>query len=44
VLFISKGRILLEGDPRTLPAAHGKKSLEDLFIALARESLAPESP
>jgi ABC-2 type transport system ATP-binding protein len=44
VLFISKGRILLEGDPRALPAAHGKKSLEDLFIALARESLAPESP
>lgn len=44
VLFISKGRILLEGDPRALPAAHGKKTLEELFIALARESLAPESP
>jgi ABC-2 type transport system ATP-binding protein len=42
VLFISKGRILLEGDPRALPAAHGKKTLEELFIALARESLAPE--
>jgi ABC-2 type transport system ATP-binding protein len=42
VLFISKGRILLEGDPRALPAAHGKKSLEELFIALARESLVPE--
>ncbi len=44
VLFISKGRILLEGDPRALPAEHGKKTLEELFIALARESLAPESP
>jgi ABC-2 type transport system ATP-binding protein len=44
VLFISKGRILLEGDPRALPAAHGKKTLEELFIALAREALVPEAP
>jgi ABC-2 type transport system ATP-binding protein len=36
VLFLSRGRILLEGDPRTLPAAHGKDTLEDLFIAVAR--------
>jgi ABC-2 type transport system ATP-binding protein len=43
VLFISKGRILLEGDPRKLPAAHGKKTLEELFIALAREALLPEA-
>ena len=42
VLFISKGRILLEGDPRKLPEQHGKKTLEELFIALARESLVPE--
>jgi ABC-2 type transport system ATP-binding protein len=35
VLFLSHGRILLEGDPRTLPAAHGKESLEELFIAVA---------
>lgn len=40
VLFLSRGRILLEGDPRTLPAAHGKSSLEELFIAVAREPLA----
>ena len=39
VLFLSKGRILLEGDPQTLPAAHGRDNLEDLFIAVARESL-----
>ncbi len=39
VLFLSRGKILLEGDPRTLPAAHGKESLEDLFITVAREPL-----
>ena len=44
VLFISKGRILLEGDPRKLPGQHGMGNLEDLFIHLARESLAPPSP
>lgn len=40
VLFLSHGRILLEGDPRALPATHGKESLEELFISLANESLA----
>jgi ABC-2 type transport system ATP-binding protein len=39
VLFLSKGKILLQGDPRTLPREHGKESLEELFIALAREPL-----
>ncbi len=39
VLFVSKGRVLLEGDPRRLPAEHGRDSLEDLFIAVAREPL-----
>jgi ABC-2 type transport system ATP-binding protein len=39
VLFLSRGKILLEGDPRTLPAQHGKDTLEDLFIAVAREPL-----
>jgi ABC-2 type transport system ATP-binding protein len=39
VLFLSRGRILLEGDPRTLPHEHGKETLEELFIALAREPL-----
>ncbi|MGD1069155.1 MAG: ABC transporter ATP-binding protein [Bryobacteraceae bacterium] len=40
VLFLSHGKILLEGDPRQLPAAHGKDTLEDLFIAVARQPLA----
>jgi ABC-2 type transport system ATP-binding protein len=36
VLFLSHGKILLEGDPRTLPAEHGKETLEELFITVAR--------
>ena len=39
VLFLSKGRLLLAGDPRTLPAEHGKATLEELFITVAREPL-----
>jgi len=39
VLFLSHGKILLEGDPRALPAQHGASSLEELFIKLAREPL-----
>jgi ABC-2 type transport system ATP-binding protein len=39
VLFLSKGRILVEGDPKTLPSAHGVDTLEQLFIVLAREPL-----
>jgi ABC-2 type transport system ATP-binding protein len=42
VLFLSHGKILLAGDPRTLPGEHGKETLEDLFVALAREPLALE--
>ncbi|HEX5413863.1 MAG TPA: ABC transporter ATP-binding protein [Terriglobia bacterium] len=42
VLFLSHGRILLEGDPQTLPAEYGKETLEDLFVAVAREPLALE--
>src|SRR3954468_14540752 len=39
VLFLAKGRILLEGNPRTLPSDHGKGNLEELFITVAREPL-----
>jgi len=41
VLFLSRGRILLEGDPRRLPGQHGARTLEELFIHIAREPLAP---
>jgi ABC-2 type transport system ATP-binding protein len=39
VLFLSRGKVLLEGNPRTLPGEHGAASLEDLFIRVAREPL-----
>jgi ABC-2 type transport system ATP-binding protein len=39
VLFMSRGRILLEGDPRVLPGQHGAANLEELFIGIARERL-----
>jgi len=40
VIFLSHGKVLLDGDPRTLPGQHGAATLEDLFIRLAREPLA----
>jgi ABC-2 type transport system ATP-binding protein len=43
ILFLSHGKILLEGDPKTLPQEHGKKNLEELFIAIAREPLLLEN-
>lgn len=42
VLFLSHGKILLEGDPKLLPEEHGKASLEELFITVAREPLTLE--
>jgi len=44
VLFLSHGKILLEGDPKRLPREHGKDTLEELFLAVAQEPLALESP
>lgn len=43
VLFLSHGKIILTGDPKTLPAKYGKKDLEELFITVAREPLSLES-
>ena len=40
VLFLSRGKVLLEGNPKTLPGEHGSPSLEHLFIRMAREPLA----
>jgi ABC-2 type transport system ATP-binding protein len=39
VLFLSRGKTLLQGDPKELPRQHGMASLEELFIAVAREPL-----
>jgi ABC-2 type transport system ATP-binding protein len=43
VLFLSRGRILLQGDPRSLPREHAAATLEELFIRIAREPLAQEA-
>jgi len=42
VLFLSHGKILLEGNPRTLPQEYGMRNLEELFIAVAKEPLTIE--
>jgi ABC-2 type transport system ATP-binding protein len=39
VLFLHRGKILLQGDPKTLPEEHGVATLDELFIRLAREPL-----
>jgi ABC-2 type transport system ATP-binding protein len=39
VLFLSRGRIVLEGDPKALPRQHGAASLDDLFVAVAHQAL-----
>ena len=44
VLFLSRGKILLEGNPKTLPREHGRQTLEELFIAVAREPLTLGGP
>lgn len=36
MMLLSRGRVLIEGDPRELPGQHGMASLEDLFIDLSR--------
>lgn len=42
VMFLSQGKILLSGDPKTLPGERKKKNLEELFISIAREPLSQE--
>jgi ABC-2 type transport system ATP-binding protein len=39
VMFLSQGEIILEGDPKELPAQYGKRTLEDLFVSVAREPM-----
>ena len=41
VLFLSRGRVVLEGDPKKLPAENGVDSLEELFVSVAKERLHP---
>jgi len=39
VLFLSHGRIVLEGDPKTLPTEHGAATLDELFVNVAQEAV-----
>jgi len=39
VMFLSHGKVLLEGDPRMLTREHGAASLDDLFVQVAHEAL-----
>jgi len=39
VMFLSHGKIILQGNPKTLAKEYGKKDLEELFITVAREPL-----
>ena len=39
VMLLSQGEIILEGDPKELPGQYGKRTLEDLFVSVAREPL-----
>ena len=43
VLFLSRGRVLLQGEPEALVRQHGASSLEDLFVTVANEPLAGEA-
>jgi ABC-2 type transport system ATP-binding protein len=39
VMLLSQGEIILQGDPKELPGQYGKRTLEDLFVSVAREPL-----
>ncbi len=43
VLFLSKGKIVLEGDPKKLLRDHGAETLDDLFVAVAHEALGADA-
>ncbi|HKT53808.1 MAG TPA: ABC transporter ATP-binding protein [Caulobacteraceae bacterium] len=44
MLFLSRGKVLLQGDPKTLAHEHGAASLDDLFVAVAHEALGETRP
>ncbi|MBU6231194.1 MAG: ABC transporter ATP-binding protein [Patescibacteria group bacterium] len=39
VIFINKGKIRDDGTPKELVAKHGRKDLNEVFLAIARESI-----
>jgi ABC-2 type transport system ATP-binding protein len=44
MMFLSRGKIVLQGDPKTLAHEHGAASLDDLFVAVAHEASAEARP
>ena len=44
VMFLSRGKVLLQGDPKTLTREHGAASLDDLFVQVAHEALHNGAP
>ncbi len=40
VLFLARGKVLLQGEPGQLIRDHGAATLEDLFVSVAHQSLA----
>jgi ABC-2 type transport system ATP-binding protein len=44
VMFLARGRILLQGQPDALIREHGAANLEDLFVSVAHQSLGEERP
>jgi ABC-2 type transport system ATP-binding protein len=44
VLFLSHGKQLLEGDPKKLPEEHGARTLEELFLQMARARFGGKEP
>ena len=38
VLFLSRGKIVLQGDPKTLAHQHGAANLDDLFVTVAHKA------
>jgi ABC-2 type transport system ATP-binding protein len=43
VLFLARGKVLLEGEPGRLIAEHGAANLEDLFLSVAHEAPTAET-
>ena len=43
VMFLSRGKILLQGEPKALREQHGSATLEDLFVDIANEALSGEA-
>ena len=39
IIFLARGRIVMQGNPKTLPQEYDQKDLEELFITIARNGI-----